>query len=121
MNTCGICGRELGTVLIEDHHLIPKTFKGKVTVPFHKICHQKLHTTILKNAFVNIAKCKRLSSGWQTKIRRFISKAKTRRNAMGNGVAKWASDLYSKAIEESNWVTIFIALLILLLHIQILA
>lgn len=40
---------------------------------------------------------------------------------MGNGVAKWASDFYRRAIEESNWVTIFIALLILLLHIQILA
>lgn len=40
---------------------------------------------------------------------------------MGNGVAKFAAEFYSKAIEESNWVTIFIALLILLLHIQVLA
>lgn len=44
MESCGICGRELGTILVEEHHLIPKTFKGKVTVPLHKICHQKLHT-----------------------------------------------------------------------------
>lgn len=42
---CGLCGRPLGDVLIQQHHLIPKTFKGKDTVPLHKICHQKIHAT----------------------------------------------------------------------------
>lgn len=42
---CELCKRELGDRFIEDHHLIPKTFKGKVTVPIHKICHQKIHAT----------------------------------------------------------------------------
>lgn len=45
MKHCGLCGRELGDVLIQEHHLIPKTFKGKVTVPMHKMCHQKAHAT----------------------------------------------------------------------------
>jgi 5-methylcytosine-specific restriction endonuclease McrA len=45
MTKCGLCGRELGTVLVEDHHLIPKTFKGKETVAIHKICHRKIHAT----------------------------------------------------------------------------
>jgi hypothetical protein len=53
MTTCGICGRELGAVLIEDHHLVPKTFKGKITVPLHKICHQKLHTVFSERELFN--------------------------------------------------------------------
>jgi hypothetical protein len=43
-NTCGICGRPLGTKLIDAHHLVPKTFKGKETVQLHKICHRKVHS-----------------------------------------------------------------------------
>ena len=41
---CQICNRELGTVLIDEHHLIPKTFKGKETISIHKVCHRKLHS-----------------------------------------------------------------------------
>ncbi len=42
---CGLCGRPLGALHIQDHHLIPKTFGGKVTAPMHKMCHQKVHAT----------------------------------------------------------------------------
>lgn len=43
---CPICQRELITGnSIDEHHLIPKTFKGKETVTLHKICHQKIHHT----------------------------------------------------------------------------
>ena len=42
---CCICGRPLGIELIELHHLIPKTFGGKITIPIHKICHRKIHAT----------------------------------------------------------------------------
>lgn len=45
---CKICGRELGTVNVDQHHLMPKTFKGKSDdtnlFPLHKICHRKLHS-----------------------------------------------------------------------------
>jgi 5-methylcytosine-specific restriction endonuclease McrA len=48
MNKCKICGRELGTVNVDHHHLLPKTFKGKSTdenlIPLHKICHRKIHS-----------------------------------------------------------------------------
>jgi hypothetical protein len=48
MTTCKICGRPLGTVNIDLHHLLPKTFKGKSDdtnlIPLHKICHRKLHS-----------------------------------------------------------------------------
>lgn len=43
MNLCPICGRELGDKLVDEHHLIPKTFKGKETISIHKICHKQIH------------------------------------------------------------------------------
>ncbi len=42
---CPICKRELGTASIDEHHLIPKTFKGKEKFPLHRICHRKIHAT----------------------------------------------------------------------------
>lgn len=41
---CPLCGRLLGTVNIDRHHLIPRTFKGKEQFPIHKICHRKIHS-----------------------------------------------------------------------------
>jgi len=43
---CPLCGRELGTVNIDRHHLVPKTFKGKEQFPIHKICHRKIHSAL---------------------------------------------------------------------------
>ncbi len=44
---CPICKRDMipGKSL-DDHHLIPRTFKGKETVALHKICHRKLHSVL---------------------------------------------------------------------------
>lgn len=50
---CQLCGRPLGTIRIEDHHLIPKTFKGRVTIPIHRICHQKIHATFSERELYN--------------------------------------------------------------------
>lgn len=50
---CGICGRPLGTTDVQFHHLIPKTFKGTVTVPLHKICHQKAHATFTERELLS--------------------------------------------------------------------
>jgi 5-methylcytosine-specific restriction endonuclease McrA len=41
---CPLCGRPLGTVQVDRHHLIPKTFKGRDQYPIHKICHRKIHS-----------------------------------------------------------------------------
>lgn len=41
---CPLCGRELGNVNIDRHHLVPKTYKGKEQFPIHKICHRKIHS-----------------------------------------------------------------------------
>ena len=45
MTKCPICSREMiEGKSIDDHHLIPKTFKGKEIIALHKICHRKLHS-----------------------------------------------------------------------------
>jgi hypothetical protein len=42
---CPICGRELGTVSVDRHHLVPKSKGGREQFLVHKICHRKLHAT----------------------------------------------------------------------------
>jgi len=41
---CPLCGRILGTVNVDRHHLIPKAFKGKEQFLIHRICHRKIHS-----------------------------------------------------------------------------
>lgn len=43
---CPLCGRPLGTVNIDRHHLVPRTFKGREQFPVHKICHRKIHSVL---------------------------------------------------------------------------
>ena len=50
---CPICERPLTRESASDHHLIPKTFKGKETVTLHRICHQKLHTVFTEREMLN--------------------------------------------------------------------
>lgn len=57
--SCPICNREMiDGVSINDHHLIPKTFKGKESITLHKICHRMIHANIstreLKNYYHTI-------------------------------------------------------------------
>jgi Asp-tRNA(Asn)/Glu-tRNA(Gln) amidotransferase B subunit len=44
MDKCPLCNRDLGNELVEEHHLIPKSQKGKETVKLHSICHRKIHS-----------------------------------------------------------------------------
>jgi hypothetical protein len=53
-NICSICKR----LLVDDsstnyHHLIPKKFKGKITIPLHKICHDKIHSVFSERQLFN--------------------------------------------------------------------
>ena len=43
--TCWLCGRPFQT-RIEWHHPIPKSKKGRGTVPVHPICHRTIHANI---------------------------------------------------------------------------
>lgn len=53
MKLCPLCKRELGDVLIDAHHLVPKTFKGKELVDLHKICHRKIHATFTERELLH--------------------------------------------------------------------
>ena len=51
---CPICNRPMIMgKSVDEHHLIPKTFKGKETVLMHKICHNKLHTVFTEREMFN--------------------------------------------------------------------
>lgn len=54
---CPLCQRPLGA-RVEDHHLVPRTYKGRETVALHPICHRKIHSVLtereLKDAFHTI-------------------------------------------------------------------
>ena len=50
---CPICDRELGDVMVDEHHLIPKTFGGKETFTVHRICHRKIHATFTERELLN--------------------------------------------------------------------
>jgi hypothetical protein len=42
---CIICGRPMiEGKSVNEHHLIPKTYKGTETITLHVICHNKIHT-----------------------------------------------------------------------------
>jgi hypothetical protein len=42
---CLICGRELVPgKSVNEHHLVPKTYKGRETITIHIICHTKIHS-----------------------------------------------------------------------------
>jgi hypothetical protein len=59
MDNCPICGRPFDTTMSE-HHLIPKSKKGKDTVTVHNVCHSKIHSVFveseLKNYYHTIAR-----------------------------------------------------------------
>lgn len=42
---CPLCGRQLGSVNIDEHHLMPKAFGGKEKEKVHQVCHRKIHAT----------------------------------------------------------------------------
>ena len=44
LETCPICDRELGSIRISAHHLVPKSRGGKDTELMHDICHNKIHS-----------------------------------------------------------------------------
>lgn len=50
---CPLCGRPLGAVQVDRHHLIPKTFKGTEQFPVHKICHRKIHSVFTERELLH--------------------------------------------------------------------
>jgi 5-methylcytosine-specific restriction endonuclease McrA len=50
---CPLCGRVLGEINIDRHHLVPRTFKGKEQYAIHRICHRKIHATFTERELLN--------------------------------------------------------------------
>ncbi len=47
IGTCVICLRPMvAGKSVNEHHLIPKTYKGAETVTIHVICHTKIHSIL---------------------------------------------------------------------------
>lgn len=69
---CPLCGREMITgKSLNEHHLIPKKYKGDEKVFMHKICHQKIHSVFTeKELFEYYNTFERLKE--HIEIRKFI-------------------------------------------------
>lgn len=50
---CPLCGRPLGTVQVDRHHLVPKSLKGKEQFLIHKICHRKIHSVFTERELLH--------------------------------------------------------------------
>ena len=51
---CPICSREMiPGPTVDEHHLLPKTFKGKETITLHKICHRYIHAQLSERELLN--------------------------------------------------------------------
>ena len=50
---CPLCGRLLGSVNLDRHHLIPKKFKGTEQILMHKVCHRKIHSAFTERELLN--------------------------------------------------------------------
>ena len=53
--TCWLCERPLGE-RVEWHHPVPKSKKGRVTVPVHPICHRTIHANFTNAELARIGK-----------------------------------------------------------------
>jgi len=52
-NLCPLCNRSLGDVNVDEHHLVPRTFKGKEKEKIHKICHRYIHAVLTEREMLN--------------------------------------------------------------------
>ena len=46
---CPICGRPIPASQQDEHHLIPKSKKGKITKTLHRACHRQIHALFTEN------------------------------------------------------------------------
>jgi hypothetical protein len=44
---CPLCDRPLVPgPSVDEHHLVPRTYKGTATVTLHRVCHGKIHSVL---------------------------------------------------------------------------
>lgn len=50
---CWLCARPLGQI-VQWHHPVPKSKKGKIKVPVHPICHKTIHANFTNSELARI-------------------------------------------------------------------
>lgn len=50
---CWLCARPLGRI-VQWHHPVPKSKKGKIKVPVHPICHKTIHANFTNSELARI-------------------------------------------------------------------
>ncbi|SNT11990.1 hypothetical protein SAMN06265795_11494 [Noviherbaspirillum humi] len=73
MDPCPLCGRELvDGPSANEHHLIPRSHKGRDTVRMHRICHSKIHSVFSERELAQYYHtCERLLEN--DEIRKFVN------------------------------------------------
>ena len=46
---CALCGRPVPASQRDEHHLVPKSEGGKLTVTLHRICHRQIHALLTES------------------------------------------------------------------------
>ncbi len=69
--SCWLCERPFGT-LIQWHHPVPKSKKGRGTVPVHPICHRAIHANFTNAELARIGDDAPTIRG-HAKVEKFIS------------------------------------------------
>lgn len=70
--------------MVDEHHLIPKTFGGKETFTLHRICHRKIHATFTERELLNYYNTfERLRD--HTEIQKFVAWVKKKPNNYYSG------------------------------------
>ena len=52
---CWLCDRPLGR-RVQQHHTVPKSKKGRATVPVHPICHRAIHANFTNAELARMGK-----------------------------------------------------------------
>lgn len=70
--------------MVDEHHLVPKTFGGKETFTLHRICHRKIHATFTERELLNYYNTfERLRD--HTEIQKFVAWVKKKPNNYYSG------------------------------------
>lgn len=51
---CPLCGRPIPPESRSEHHLVPKSLKGREHVVLHRICHRKIHSLFTERELARI-------------------------------------------------------------------
>lgn len=51
---CPLCGRDIPQSQRDEHHLVPRSKKGKETQTLHRACHRQIHMLFTENELASV-------------------------------------------------------------------